>query len=566
MKISRHYTLTALAAASFALGAALLPSTAVAVPPATQLSNDSFREGGSSASISNHVQATLANFATVDRVYRGCGTGTNAAWGTTNGCAGTAVVGSGSKLLDFWVIQGTLKNSATDPDGLGIPNPPATDVTYRLSANGSGLGVFCASTVATSSNTIGFLAPEGPDGIPNSGDDAGANPNVFGTLGTPSGWPTGGKAALVQCNTGVQSLINNLSGNITNIPVLSADPNAQLCVVNDDANNNGDIDTKEDGFPSGSETTNIAATCSMGFADLPPGDFANTVTVRGQQVNTLTFNQAVSTGAQTFKLVVNKSVRSLQNDANKVWLNDPNVENLFAPAAIGNACTWRSVGAISEATIGNPGSEIANSPITVCFRENGSGTRETYRNTFQRNPAGDKAMGTFDAATDPITNVRSCPQRTEGGSNISINKTFTRNFTTSDESTCVTNNPGAIGYVNASRSVANAYAVPVFGIDPDVENATNNLRTLVKCGKYPYWGPLAGGVGPAAQPSDPFVAAHLTALASEKVFATGADYIPFGTTNTGISFRKSATAGAYTNQFRANNCPATWSQPAVAPN
>ncbi len=565
MKISRDSTLAALAAAGFALGATLLPSTASAVPPATQASLDSFREGGSSASINNHVQATLANFATIDRVYRGCGTGTAAQWGTSNTCAGAAVVGTGSKLLDFWVIQGTLKNSATDPDGFGVPSPPAGDVTYRLSANGSGLGVLCASTVASSSSTLGFLAPEGPDGIPNSGDDAGANPSVFGTLGTPPGWPAAGKAALVQCTTGVQSFINNLTGHVTNVPVLSADPNAQLCVVNYDANADGDINTKEDGFPSGSETTNMAATCSMGFADLPPSDFADTVTVRGVQVNTLTFNQGIVPGAQTFKLVANRSVRSLQNDANKVWLNDPNIENLFAPAAIGNVCTWRSVGAISEATVGSPGSEITNSPITVCFRENGSGTRETFRNTFMRDPAGDKAMGTFDGATDPITNVKSCPQRTEGGSTISISKTFTRNSTSSDEATCVSVNPGAVGYVNASRTVTNAYAVPVFGIDPDVENATDNLRTLVKCGKWPYWGPLAGGVGPFAAPSDPFVAAHEFALQTDKAFATGADYIPFGTTNTGISFRKSATAGAYTNQFRANNCPASWSAPTTAP-
>ena len=96
---------------------------------------------------------------------RGCQTG-----GTIpnlNNCDGG--LGTGGDLMDYVVIEGTLRNSNTDPNGLGVPGG-AAGVLYRVGANGSGNGVRCANT--TNPQPIGFLAAEGFNGLAGDGDDA----------------------------------------------------------------------------------------------------------------------------------------------------------------------------------------------------------------------------------------------------------------------------------------------------------------------------------------------------------------------------------------------------------
>ena len=66
--------------------------------------------------------------------------------------------------------------------------------------------------------------------------------------------------------------------------------------------------------------------------------------------------------------------------------------------------------------------------------------------------------------------------------------------TNGDVVNCVETKTGAIGYVDATDDTPDTYGVPVEGVDPD----TNDLATLVKCGHYRWWGPLAGG-----RPDDP---------------------------------------------------------------
>ena len=109
-------------------------------------------------------------------MFRGCYTG-----GTIPNDGSGCADGVNGRLADFFVIQGVLKNSNTDPNGLGVPNGPSLgEVTYRVSGNGSGSGIACSRTSPTPIG-IGFLAPEGFDGTPNTADDAGGT----GEFGVP---------------------------------------------------------------------------------------------------------------------------------------------------------------------------------------------------------------------------------------------------------------------------------------------------------------------------------------------------------------------------------------------
>src|SRR5262249_27431536 len=156
-------------------------------------------------------------------------------------------------------------------------------------------------------------------------------------------------------------------------------------------------------------------------------------------------------------------------------------------------CNWKAVGG---AVLGD-----VDNKIKVCFREDGSGTRETFRNTWMLTPQGQHPMGTTNGTF-------SCEARDESpGTSTTVNKTFQVNTTGGDEGSCVAGTIGSVGYVNASRTNANYYSPVVFGVDPQ----TADLRNLVKCGQYPYWGPLTGGTGIHSSflLTNVYVAAHL---------------------------------------------------------
>ena len=95
--------------------------------------------------------------------------------------------------------------------------------------------------------------------------------------------------------------------------------------------------------------------------------------------------------------------------------------------------------------------------------------------------------------------------------------------------------------------------------------ANTDLRTLVKCGMYPYWGPLSGGDGARNSGANVFGLAHRSALKSLLAFPAGNNYIPLGGINTGVSYSKSRTAAAAQFKFIPNNCPGFPAPPAAHP-
>jgi hypothetical protein len=181
------------------------------------------------------------------------------------------------------------------------------------------------------------------------------------------------------------------------------------------------------------------------------------------------------------------------------------------------------------------------------------------------------AKGGHDQGTTPGT--FDCESFDEGPALTTTitSKNYIEAPTSGDEANCIagtgigTGFTGQVGYVNASRTNANWYSVPVFGVDPDAQTAAQ-LRNLVKCGMYPYWGPLTGGRGGAADPSG-FTTAHFNALQSELIFDTSLvpDYLPLGSLSDGVAFTKDVTDGAYSMKFKPGSCDGFVPNPPLAP-
>ena len=183
--------------------------------------------------------------------------------------------------------------------------------------------------------------------------------------------------------------------------------NGELCVVNYDLNSNGSIanDTNGAGVPgalttvgsvANNETTNLRLSCDTGFADLPPGDF---LPPRDP------FNQQDVFGAQIFKIAVSRDAHATGNADGKIHLNDPQVEGLFGEPANNSVCRLNHVGGTSTAVSQN---------VTACIRTAGSGSRETFRNTFMANTAGSKTQSE-DASGVQNGTVTTCIQGRQGG-------------------------------------------------------------------------------------------------------------------------------------------------------
>ncbi|HVP28928.1 MAG TPA: hypothetical protein VMW35_07180 [Myxococcota bacterium] len=547
-------------AATLLGGAALCPGAANA---------QELRTGGSSAAFTTQNFAAMASFSSITRVERLCSTGGAEPAGT---CAGAAAIGGKGKLEDYVIIEGTLKNcgtncaaSTTDPSKLGRNGGGFARV--YISSNGSGRGLSCGSTQPTK---IGFLSRFGFNGVAGGGDDPGSDGN--GAIGVPAGWPaaaatppinlgTLNRPALVQCDTTLKANIyDKLPAAVKATVAWNVTAATELCVVDIDADGDGVIDGRDDGASlprtqiagGGNESSNLNQSCDLGFGDLPPSDFENPA------ISSLTLNGGVTTGLQVFKIVVNRNVRAKSDSTKKVMLQDPQLEGIFGLATFGNACSWSDVGG---QVIGD-----TDGKFTVCYRESGSGTRETYRNTFMLDARGQQDQGTTPGTFD-------CENfdQNGGGTTTITQKRYIENPTSGDEATCVsasgfaTGTNGNIGYVNANRTNANFYAVPVFGVDPDAQGAVA-LRNLVKCGAYPYTGPLSAGKGPGGDPLG-LRQMQLNAVSSEVVFddSTGADYIPFGPFDNGVAFQKDVTAGQYFVKFKPASCPGVIPQPPLAP-
>lgn len=604
-------------AAPMALAALLsLAGTARAqLPPAVdQNTAQQWRTGGCTGCFATQMTAVLHNFARVDRVFRTCNV-TAASIGSTRfpdeGCATAAQAGgvpmfddatdpdAPGRLGDFVLIQGLLRDSDTDPDGFGVPDPAGTGVvTFRVSGNGSGDGIRCSDTLAVNTDAgsgTGFIAPEGLDGVFNTNDDAGTpvdnsmdgipdNQGAgFGRNAGPNGIPGDGddialaqgngsdyRLPLVPCDTGIGVNTGSSvpSGRRYNLPPGTTFPNegaatAELCLVNFEFQAAGaqtEIDRATRGqicgstttpclvgsFANNNETSNRSYRCNMGFADLPPADFNDPARAKLLQ------KAAIAPGAQIFALIVSDDVRPLVTPANKIQLADPQIEQIFSD---GNnpysMCSWNAVGATSDYDQpGAPG--IFAGGMKVCGRVEGSGSRETFRNTFLVNAKGNKPHFTVPgvanqtiAGSELIANIRQDPN---GNEVTDCFKAEVTNAGAGDVETCMLDSNqgtrGSIGYVDAVRArfSPDVYAVPIEGVDPD----TNNLKVLVRCGLYRFWGPLAGGLGPleGATPGT-FSAMHERALSAPAAFLGNGGYLP----KSGNPYTKANTDGPYDFNF-----------------
>ena len=572
MTLARKSTSWALAAALVLCMAA--PVFAQAIPPSTTsdadpATRDALRSGGCTGCFDAQMQSAIANFATIKRVFRMCQTGGGVT--VNDGCDGS---GHGA-LAQFVEMQGDLRDSSTDALKLGVPGG-ATNVTIRISGNGSGNGINCAA--ASGPTPIGYIAPEGFDGVPNTADDAGGT-GVFGAVGAGTNSGGGGAVGnqndtspkLAACDT---RLDNATSGYQFSIPgttptAYPAKGTQELCVVNVDQGTDAQIKNDRAGaalpgqitrlgqLDATNETTNLKLSCDTAFADLPPADFSPQ-----SGLNTGAFANQDTFGAEIFKLIATRDVHANAGANVKVQLAKPQIEGIFGPTNNNETCSWQQLGAQSAL----PQSGGATN-INVCYRAIGSGTREVFRNTFMANTRGDAAQG--QGSTGGTT--AGCAQRVGSltGTPTGFHKTLIEGGGTNDVKICEQQHQGAIGYVDGfiNPDTNEFYSVVVEGVDAD----TNNLKQLVACGLYRYWGPLAGGTGGRlGGVSTPFKTAHQAAMKNPAVFFANESYLPFN----GLNYAKSATDGASFTQFVSpslgdpnfpNACPGTINPPSAIP-
>jgi hypothetical protein len=554
--------------------------------------------GGSTAVWQTTVLATLASMTAVDGFYRLCTTGPNTAPGDT--CKLTTAANGGlngtdghidSAQQNFAAIVGNFKDSnVAANNGLGIPG--GGERTVIINSNGSSFGVLGTSPPYTPQ--AGTLGLAGGDGVFGNANDAGGHANAS-TVGIPQGAnPPGGVGCwggaainptlclagqsgavsfppLASCpgGSGLAGLITLLPGGLQ--PTNNTAANAsELCVLDYDTN----IGSEPAGQATGGayvismtvgNTSNIQASLNVGISDVPPGDFASAA------FNTKVMDNQANIGAQIFKIIANEHVEPSAlffgaDTADKVALQLPQLQVAFGGATAGvDACGWDDLGAQVAGSPASP--SVDHDAMTVCFREDGSGTRETFRNIYDRTVNGDAPLGTFGT-----THFLCQPAAQDGGGAIAnggagYNKYYSGPNTSSGaEATCVINatggagKGGGIGYVNASRkdsaSPARFYSVPVWGIDPDSYSALQ-LQQLVKCGEYPYWAPSTLGIAnttPAA--TLPAAQAVAFALSDVAVFndTNSPDYIPLGDFQSGIALDKVKTQSPYTVTFTSSNC------------
>jgi len=544
--------------------------------PATR---DALRSGGCTGCFDTQMQAAISTFATIKRVFRVCETGP--AFTTSQACDGT-----GHGVLEQFVeMQGDLRDSNTDALGLGVPGGEP-NATIRISGNGSGNGISCAS--ASGPIAIGFIAPEGFDGVPNTADDAGGT-GVFGATGNGTnalggaakGDPNDTSPKLVACDTKLDDPNTGYQFSTPGEPATAypAKGTQELCIVNVDQNGDAQITNDRAGAaPPGAitklgqllvtnETTNLQLSCDLGFADLPPADFSVE-----SGLNTAVFANQDTFGAEIFKFIASQDVHSNvgdnPNDPNsplhtKIQLAKPQIEGLFGPSSNLETCSWQQVGGQSGLGSGGP------VDVNVCYRAIGSGTKEVFRNTFMANTEGSATQGLGSAAGT----IGACGQRI--GSTTSkelqvFHKQLIQGGGTNDVKVCAQQHKGAIGYADEfiEPDATEFYDVPVEGVDPQ----TNDLKTMVRCGLYRYWGPLAGGTGGRlGGASTPQRTQHRVAMKTPQIFFANNAYLPFN----GLNYAKSATDGATFTQFVSptptdpnfpgQSCPGTINPPERIP-
>lgn len=526
---------------ALAAGAALVIAGAprAHAQPAASPGTDAFRTAGAAAVIDAQLTAIVSQFSNITRVFRGCNVGGGIV-PDGSGCAG----GADGRLNDFFVIQGTLKNSTTDPNGLGVPNGNTLgQVTYRLTGNGAGNGITCSTDPAVQAPTpTGFLAPEGFDGVPNTADDAGGT-GSFGVPGPGIGAGTAGQTAAALVNCQGKTRIENAQTIPGTTNTFRTTPNRELCLLEYDLNGNGTINGQNNGagLPGAvtsvgggsNETNNLRLSCDVGITAPPPGDFNPPLAPQRNQD---------TVGGQVYKIVTGRDTHAAGNTNAKVSLQDPQLENIFGAPSNNSVCRLNHIGAASTG---------ASQNVTACIRNVGAGVREAFRNTFMSNTAGSKVQAEDPSGTANGT-VTTCIQNQEaGGSQVSQKRVKLTNII-NEQISCVAGNTGAFSYVDANRFDPGVYAPILEGVDPDAAIVAGQLKQLVKCGQYRFWQPVTVGIGANNPGGSAFITAHNAALKSKPaLYVASNTFLPAST----IGFNKNATDGSYSISFVPTSCP-----------
>ncbi len=134
------------------------------------------------------------------------------------------------------------------------------------------------------------------------------------------------------------------------------------------------------------------------------------------------------------------------------------IEQIFARGVT----DWKRLG-FGTVTDANPSTIEATSPIVLCLRSAGSGTKATFDETIMIN-----------ATETPL-----------GSGSVIFSSS------SSGVRTCIQNNRRSIGYVDADLipTITNSYQVRIDGglaHDPSAATAALKKQDL-KCGRYPYW-------------------------------------------------------------------------------
>ena len=206
----------------------------------------------------------------------------------------------------------------------------------------------------------------------------------------------------------------------------------------------------------------------MGASDVQGASF-HQVGPFGTSVSALddTTLNSVVTAIVPFSLFVGKGVVTVNADNSIAGpisgLSRLQIEQIFS----GSVTDWQRLG-LGTVTDAAPTVLEATSPIVLCMRNAGSGTKAAWDETVMLNTS-------------------------EYGSIANVTKVFSSS--TSGVLTCLANNRRSIGYADADQVVsfnvggANAglaYAVRIDGglaYDPSLASPKRDL----KCGKYPYW-------------------------------------------------------------------------------
>jgi len=185
-----------------------------------------------------------------------------------------------------------------------------------------------------------------------------------------------------------------------------------------------------------------------------------------------------------WKIVVGSHVKKI----------DPNSGHLVGAAGLSrtelegilnrNVTDWRQLGLVTDVSV--PGVPDSASPITLCLRTAGSGSKAALDETVMK-----------DAAEFPIGST----DLTNPASGVYFG------LSTQDILDCIGGNAGAgrpahptaIGYLSADVNVPNGYEIKLNGLYPNDPSLSDPKRN-VKCGKYLYWTGERLNVRAAADP------------------------------------------------------------------